>query len=237
MKNTRYLKYALGEITLVVVGILIALQVNNFNENLKKNKERDAFKTSLKTELLADQNYLRNSIEALKKESQQLIEFKEKIRLAGSDLSQIKYLVQNDFQPFVSDFKGFNNNTYNAYSSAGKLNLFNTELQQALYLLNRQQLKAIDDYQKYIDLYFAQVESFGANFPLDLSIALINKGELYDRVWEKAQLEELANALNVWGISKRNYYRIVGPDLEKVLKQTNLILTKYFVQDQNDQLP
>lgn len=31
-KTTKYLKYAIGEIILVVVGILIALQINNWNE-------------------------------------------------------------------------------------------------------------------------------------------------------------------------------------------------------------
>ncbi len=31
-KLGKYLKYALGEIILVVIGILIALQVNNWNE-------------------------------------------------------------------------------------------------------------------------------------------------------------------------------------------------------------
>mgnify|MGYP001131487683 CR=1 FL=1 len=30
-KTTRYFKYAIGEIVLVVIGILIALQVNNYN--------------------------------------------------------------------------------------------------------------------------------------------------------------------------------------------------------------
>lgn len=29
----KYLKYAIGEIILVVIGILIALQINNWNEN------------------------------------------------------------------------------------------------------------------------------------------------------------------------------------------------------------
>ena len=33
----RYLKYAIGEIVLVVIGILIALQINNWNENRKSN--------------------------------------------------------------------------------------------------------------------------------------------------------------------------------------------------------
>ncbi|TYA56024.1 hypothetical protein FVF61_07000 [Formosa maritima] len=37
----RYLKYAIGEIVLVVIGILIALQINNWNEN-RKNKIAEA---------------------------------------------------------------------------------------------------------------------------------------------------------------------------------------------------
>ncbi len=32
IRNTNYLKYALGEIVLVVIGILIALQINNWNQ-------------------------------------------------------------------------------------------------------------------------------------------------------------------------------------------------------------
>jgi len=34
-KTGRYLKYAIGEIILVMIGILLALQVNNWNENRK----------------------------------------------------------------------------------------------------------------------------------------------------------------------------------------------------------
>ncbi len=36
-KTTNYLKYAIGEIVLVVIGILIALSINNWNQN-RKNK-------------------------------------------------------------------------------------------------------------------------------------------------------------------------------------------------------
>ena len=39
-KTSKYFKYAIGEIILVVIGILIALQINNWNENRKtKNFE------------------------------------------------------------------------------------------------------------------------------------------------------------------------------------------------------
>ena len=36
-KTGKYLKYAIGEIILVVIGILIALSINNWNENRKTN--------------------------------------------------------------------------------------------------------------------------------------------------------------------------------------------------------
>ena len=34
-KNSKYFKYEIGEIILVVIGILIALQINTWNENKK----------------------------------------------------------------------------------------------------------------------------------------------------------------------------------------------------------
>jgi len=36
-KTSKYLKYAIGEIILVVIGILIALSINNWNESRKEN--------------------------------------------------------------------------------------------------------------------------------------------------------------------------------------------------------
>ena len=36
LKAGRYLKYAIGEIVLVVIGILIALSINNWNEEESK---------------------------------------------------------------------------------------------------------------------------------------------------------------------------------------------------------
>ena len=40
-KFGKYIGYAFGEIILVVIGILIALQINNWNENRKSKHELD----------------------------------------------------------------------------------------------------------------------------------------------------------------------------------------------------
>lgn len=47
-KTGKYLKYAVGEIVLVVIGILIALQINNWNETRKQDKAEKEFITSVK---------------------------------------------------------------------------------------------------------------------------------------------------------------------------------------------
>ncbi len=46
-KTTKYFKYAIGEIILVVIGILLALQINTWNENRKAKIEETAILESL----------------------------------------------------------------------------------------------------------------------------------------------------------------------------------------------
>ena len=58
-KTGRYFKYAIGEIVLVVIGILIALQINNWNE-VKKAKEKE---THALNEIISD---LDNNIKNLR---------------------------------------------------------------------------------------------------------------------------------------------------------------------------
>ncbi len=53
-KTKKYLLYAIGEIVLVVIGILIALSINNWNENQKQKKQLDAIYTSVEQNLKTD---------------------------------------------------------------------------------------------------------------------------------------------------------------------------------------
>ena len=57
-----YLKYAIGEIFLVVIGILIALSVNNSNEERKTRKEEKKILLSLHSEISNNLNSLETSL-------------------------------------------------------------------------------------------------------------------------------------------------------------------------------
>ena len=53
-KTSKYFKYAIGEIVLVVIGILIALSINTWNENQKQKKQLDAIYTTVQQNLKTD---------------------------------------------------------------------------------------------------------------------------------------------------------------------------------------
>jgi hypothetical protein len=66
-KTTNYLKYAIGEIVLVVIGILIALQINNWNENRKKEKQLDTIYSTIEQNLKTDLKTIKVPIEFYEK--------------------------------------------------------------------------------------------------------------------------------------------------------------------------
>lgn len=57
-----YLLYALGEITLVVIGILIALQINNWNAAAKNQGYAESYLKGVKQDLIFDISELEKSI-------------------------------------------------------------------------------------------------------------------------------------------------------------------------------
>ena len=61
-KTRKYIKYAIGEIVLVMVGILLALQVNNWNENRKLKFQELELLESLNSDLRNNKSELERTI-------------------------------------------------------------------------------------------------------------------------------------------------------------------------------
>ena len=59
----KYLLYAIGEIALVVIGILIALQINNWNEGRKSILEGKRFIQQIHLDLVKEHQGIQNNIE------------------------------------------------------------------------------------------------------------------------------------------------------------------------------
>lgn len=63
----KYLRYAFGEIVLVVIGILIALQVNNLNEERKAENIRQTYYKQMLDDIHKEKEYVQTQIERLNK--------------------------------------------------------------------------------------------------------------------------------------------------------------------------
>jgi hypothetical protein len=59
-KTSKYFKCTIGEIVLVVIGILIALQINNWNENRKQNNQLSQYLQKFISELQEDLKVLKD---------------------------------------------------------------------------------------------------------------------------------------------------------------------------------
>lgn len=101
-KTSKYLKYAIGEIVLVVIGILIALSINNWNEERKSKKMATEVYTNLLTSLEQDSLEVERTINLLTKS----LETQKKLILSTSD-QYVKNLSQTDLNKMVEEiFQG-----------------------------------------------------------------------------------------------------------------------------------
>jgi hypothetical protein len=71
-KTGKYFKYAIGEIVLVVIGILIALSINNWNEGRKLENDKKKLMHALKQEFSTNKVALENHLSGLNKHNSRL---------------------------------------------------------------------------------------------------------------------------------------------------------------------
>jgi len=127
-KTTKYFEYAIGEIILVVIGILIALSLNNWNENRKTEK----FEQEILT--LIDQNLEQDSTLI----SIELSKGKEAIELTNRLLTQVTKQNYNDslnrWMGKIISFERFKSQSsaFEVLKAKGIENILNKELQVEL---------------------------------------------------------------------------------------------------------
>lgn len=101
-KTSKYFKYAIGEIVLVVIGILIALQINNWNENRKQKDVLhgiyDIIKRDISNDIIEIDSFVIN-FETIRKPSFEAV--------LNSNISREDYLKHPEYFTVLSGFKDF----------------------------------------------------------------------------------------------------------------------------------
>ncbi len=134
-KTTKYFKYAIGEIVLVVIGILIALQINNWNEERKEKESLNAIYNLLISDLESD---LKNIPEILKYNNNKAPLLKHIIR---GNLSRNDYSSNDRYYNLIGGSEDFSLKT----KGYEQLRNFNG----SDFSSNEVQIKINDFYEKY----------------------------------------------------------------------------------------
>ena len=120
-KNGKYFKYAIGEIILVVIGILIALQINNWNESNKLKKEETLYLNRLKIDLEKDTLYYNKNIDRAHLLIDRNTSFLKKIYYVQKSIEEGRELM--NLPLWDSEYLTIQDNTYRELVSSGKLNI------------------------------------------------------------------------------------------------------------------
>jgi len=126
-KTVNYLKYAIGEIVLVVIGILIALSINNWNEERKKGIQGKEYVKEIYNDLKSDLKSLNRilaKLETNKITSRQILEIleSEDKNIADSSLFVSNILNTNA----VIDVRR-NNRTWDELRSTGRISMIEND--------------------------------------------------------------------------------------------------------------
>ena len=228
-KTSKYFKYAIGEIILVVIGILIALQINNWNELRKDQQKETVFLKQIHTEFSENkeqfemiknfhQKSLNSCIWMLKNQPFQMI-----------NLDSLRYhslwaRVAYTFDPSQSSIKSL--------ISSGSINLIqDTELRELLIrwqdLINDYLEEEIEMRQFTLNLFMP--------FTLD-NFKLYLDEERFDEVlnFDQKQLDKYLNLIarkkriltEILFVANDRENKEAKTEIEKVATTMNLIIEK-----------
>ncbi len=159
-KTSKYFKYAIGEIILVVIGILIALQINTWNEKKKESRKLKVVLTSVYKDLVADSLAIHEDLEMVNLRVENNSKFQKRIYSSSANLDTIINMMKYEFPIFWYQGVTYNTNTFNNLKSSGSFDILPESLKKELsdyYTLVAQnsRLSGI-----YLDQYRTQLDNY-----------------------------------------------------------------------------
>jgi len=221
---SKYILYAIGEIVLVVIGILIALSINNWNEQKKTEEKTKSSLLALRNDLILDTLLINKNLPEIKFQFQLNESLRTRIAKPKATLDTLIQIARYEFNPNWNDQIIYNTNAYNSLNQTGLIeNLPDTLKTQIKNFYNRKfQLnnmveRITTDYRSkvadYVDTY-----TFG-------STSLHDQGPLIDSlVWQEVNPAHLAAKFQGISNFKRILFSSNLEDMENALNNSRILL-------------
>ncbi len=185
-KSIRYIIYAAGEILLVVIGIIIALMLDDWHDRKIMEKEKQQFIDALIDDYILDSTILVRYIDRDTRIESQLSRLNERAYQPSANLDTL-IAIAHDYIPRYSYINTYHTTTFRTIESTGNFELFDADLRSPI-LKHYQYQNLIIEGQKVmaqsvtnkVDTYTNEYK-IGGNIPegqhylLDLSWTIKNE--------------------------------------------------------------
>lgn len=197
-KFSKYLLYAIGEVILVVVGILIAIQIDFWNTAIKNDKLKAVYTLNLINELVKDTIQLKARI---KVNEDQFLTSLDSIRAIienpTTDVNKISAMGKKFGVSGLRTANVYNDNTFNFLLSTGKIELYDDEVIQKIMELNRLQNVETDVSNGNKEVYFEIYNSYVQQYVNQLEGNASIRNEIWKNVDEVKHASLFINMINL----------------------------------------
>jgi len=224
-KTGKYLKYAIGEIVLVVIGILIAVQINNWNEHRKNIKLVNTYKRNLIENLVKDSLNINRTLITINEDLKEIEDFEHRVSKSNAPFDTILQIARYEYEFKLYVLLDFENETYQILNSTGNLALFSPSFISELNALYNLQEVALQAANKTTDNYIRSLTNYSRKYPFSFRNNLIQNGTVAaKKIWNNISLSNHATEFNSLIITKSDNYRLSLLSLPKIQDRINQLL-------------
>ena len=202
-KPVKYLRYAIGEIILIVIGILIALSINNWNENQSRKQLEHQLLLELKENLSVDlksMEYNKNIHESIIHAAQEIVKVLDKEVLVSDSLEYhfSRVILVPLLFPTTSAYYNIKENGTNIIAN-DQLRFAVIELYEKYFSILKQWIdsereKQNNDIREFYRSRFRSIEYFGRTQPFDLD-KLLQDQQYYSYIKQQIEMTNYSVAL------------------------------------------
>ncbi len=218
----QYLVYAVGEILLIVAGILIAVQVNTWNENRKMNALAADYTSSLLRDLQDDATGLEQTIKLFRQTRESLTGFSSRLSHAEATRDTLISIARNELMASMPVFVNYNLTTYETLQSTGNINLIEPELFRELRLLYQLHEEELYYRTGNMEILGSLMHSYLSSYPIEFGV--IQEGPLYEEIWDNADYRHLLPLFNAFLTMKLATISVSLNYYETILHQTHILI-------------
>ena len=225
-KFSKYLLYAIGEIALVMIGILLALQVNDWNET-KKNETIIENNTLLLIEnIVADSVYIANRRLAIQTDLEVVHSIKKRATRPNVKIDTLIKIARDEYTAGVSGVNFRNQTVFNTILGSGEINLYNKGLIQEINSIYSAQEMANFQYGDSFQRYVEALRDYRRRYTFNTSTNIVSEGPLFDKLWGTIDEVDFIAKFNAMAGRKILVYHQISFEVDKVQNSINVLLPK-----------